>query len=210
MIRQGPPGAIIALGGPPEVRSPGEDHERMGRQRPIFVLLLFGLAVGVFLGLPQPRHTRVDLVDLATGRTVLSVVLRDGEQATLTWTNSLFGLPVTEVFVAERGTLVLRQVTFDDPRGVPPPHVTPADVEDLYHTGGAFTSREIRRPFTHVVFRIGEIGNPKLAVREQIVDFKQEVGFGGRIALTVHQARFWDSAQELVHRLMPHPPGPTP
>lgn len=173
----------------------------LGR-RLILVLLLSGL-IAVFLGLPQPRHTKVDLIDLSTGRNLLSVVLRDGEQATLAWTNSLFGLPVTEVLVAEKGTLALREITFGDPRSVPLLRVTPADVEDLYHTGGAFTSQEVYQPFSHVVFRVGEIGNPRLAVREQIVDFKREVGFGGRIALTVRQARFYDSIQSLMRRLMP-------
>ncbi|MGQ9457562.1 MAG: DUF1850 domain-containing protein [Anaerolineae bacterium] len=161
-------------------------------RRPLFALLAAVLVVGGLSCLPHPGYTRVDLVDLSTGRSLLSAVLHNGEKATLTWTNSIFGLPVVEVFAAEAGSLVLQEVTFEDVRGVPPPMVTSADVEDLYHTGGAFTAREIRRPLRYVIFRIGEIGNPRLRVRSQEVDFQREVGFGGRIAWTAREARLYE------------------
>ncbi|MGC8838887.1 MAG: DUF1850 domain-containing protein [Anaerolineae bacterium] len=175
----------------------------MQRQRATFIVLLASLVTAAgLLYLPQPRHTKVDVIDLSTGRNMLSAVLREGDQVVLTWTNSIFRLPVTEVFVAEGGALVLQQVTFEDPRGVPPTRVTASEVEDLYHTGGAFASQEMHRPFTHVVFRVGEVGSPKLAVKGRVVDFKQEVGFGGRVALTVRQARCYDSLLDLGRLLL--------
>lgn len=173
-------------------------------RRPLFALLTALLVVGGLSCLPHPDYTRVDLVDLSTGRRLLSAVLREGEEATLTWMNSIFGLPVVEVFAAEAGALVLQEVTFADVRGVPPPMVTSADVEDLYHTGGAFMARGVRRPLRYVVFRVGEIGNPRLRVRSQVVDFKGEVGFGGRIAWTARKARLYEvllSLRVLASRL---------
>jgi hypothetical protein len=138
-----------------------------------------------FLSLtPADRYTRVALTEAETGRKVFSAVLRDGEQAVLTWRNSLFGLDVTEVFRAGQGMLVLDQVTFADPRGLPPPVVLPADVDDLYHTGGPFTASGLGKSFSRVVYRVGEIGNPKMTIRDRTVIFTQEVGFGGGLILT--------------------------
>ncbi len=114
-------------------------------------------------------------------------MLRDGEQAVMTWRNSLFGLDVTEVFQARHGLLVLDEVSFADPRGLPPPAVAPADVEDLYHTGGPFTARGLGKSFSRVAYRVGEIGNPKMRIHEHIVAFAEEVGFGGVIILTAAQ-----------------------
>ena len=148
----------------------------------------FGLVLLVMLGFlsltPAGRYTRVALAEAETGRKVFSAVLRDGEQAVLTWRNSLFGLDVTEVFQARRGMLVLDQVTFADPRGLPPPVVSPADVDDLYHTGGPFTAGGLGKLFSRVVYRVGEIGNPKMTIRDRTVIFRQEVGFGGGLILT--------------------------
>jgi hypothetical protein len=138
-----------------------------------------------FLSLvPAGGYTRIALTEANTGRSVFSAVLRDGEQAVLTWRNSLFGLDVTEVFQARQGTLVLDQVTFADPRGVPPPVVSPAEVDDLYHTGEPFTVSGLDKSFSRVVYRVGEIGNPKMTIRERVVSFTQEVGFGGGLILT--------------------------
>jgi hypothetical protein len=148
----------------------------------------FSLVLIVLLGFlsltPADRYTRVALTEAETGRKVFSAVLRDGEQAVLTWRNSLFGLDVTEVFQARQGMLVLDQVTFDDPRGVPPPEVSPVDVEGLYHTGGPFTARGVGKSFSRVTYRVGEIGNPKMTIRDHVVIFMQEVGFGGGLILT--------------------------
>jgi hypothetical protein len=83
------------------------------------------------------------------------------------------------------GVLVQDQVTFSVPGGPPPPRVSPRDVDDLYHTGGAFDARGLSRPFHRIVYRVGEIGDPKLLVRNRTVSFKQAAGFGGRLVLTM-------------------------
>ena len=108
----------------------------------------------------------------------------DGEPVTLTWRNSQFGLDVTEVFFARSGVLVQDQVTFSAPDGPPPPRVSARDVDDLYHTGGAFDARGLSRPFSRIVYRIGEIGDPKMQVQDRTVALKQAAGFGGRVILT--------------------------
>jgi hypothetical protein len=118
------------------------------------------------------------------GREIFSAVVPDGERVTLTWRNSQFGLSVTEGFFARSGVLVQDQVTFAAPGGPPPPRVSPRDVDDLYHTGGAFDARGLSRPYQRIVYRVGEIGDPKMQVRNRTVSFKQAVGFGGRLVLT--------------------------
>ncbi len=115
---------------------------------------------------------------------IFSAVMADGERATLTWRNSQFGLLVTEVFIARGGVLVQDQVAFSLPDGTPPPRVSPRDVDDLYHTGGPFDARGLSRPFRRIVYRIGEIGDPKLRVGNETVALKQAAGFGGRVILT--------------------------
>ena len=114
----------------------------------------------------------------------IAVAVRYGEQAELRWRNSLFNLDVTEVYRVRKGLLVLDQVTFADPRGLPPPQVTPADVDDLYHTGGPFTARGLGKSFARVVYRVGEIGNPRLAIMNRTVALKDHVGFGGAVVVT--------------------------
>lgn len=131
-----------------------------------------------------PGYTRIDLAEDGKGRNLLSAVLPDGERVTLTWRNSQFGLRVTEVFFARSGELVQDQVTFSAPGGPPPPEVSPRDVEDLYHTGGAFDARGLNRPFRRIVYRVGEIGDPRIQVQGKSVAFLAAAGFGGRVILT--------------------------
>jgi hypothetical protein len=150
-----------------------------------FALFFFFLLVAALLSqVTLSGYTRIQLKEAGTGRKILSEVLRDGEEVVMTWKNSLFGLNVTEVFQAQRGILVLTQIAFADPQGSVPPMVAPSDVEDLYQTGGAFTASGLSKPFQQVVYRIGEIGDPRMSVRGREVAFKQEVGFGGSIVLT--------------------------
>ena len=130
----------------------------------------------------------MDLTDPDSGRMIFSAVLREGERVVLTWMNSLFGLQVTEVFEARSGALFLTEVTYALPQGPPPPVVSPEEVEELYQTGGPFHARGLAKPFREVVYRISEIGEPKMKIRDRVVDFKKEVGFGGRIVLTVKSA----------------------
>lgn len=147
-----------------------------------------GLVLFVVLGflsqICTDRYTRVDLTETESGRRVFSVVLKNDEQVTMSWRNSLFGLDVIEVFRARQGILVLDEITFTDPRGFIPPEVTAADVDDLYHTGGPFTAHGVGKSFSRVAFRVGEIGNPKVRIRDRVVSFVQEVGFGGGLVLT--------------------------
>ena len=66
-----------------------------------------------------------------------------------------------------------------------------AEVEDLYHTGGPFTAKGLDRPFSRIVYRVSEVGTPKMELGSRIVDFKQVVGFGGAVVLTTsHPRRF--------------------
>ncbi|MCE5336517.1 MAG: hypothetical protein LLG06_18220 [Desulfobacteraceae bacterium] len=129
-------------------------------------------------------YTQLEITDRESGRVILSSLLRDGEKTVMTWRNSLFGLDVTEIFQSQGGFLVLDGVTFADPSGMPPPEVSPSDVDDLYQTGGPFTARGIGRSFSRVVYRVGEIGNPTFRARDRTVNFKNEVGFGGGVVLT--------------------------
>lgn len=153
------------------------------------VSLLLILVVGVILvwlafQMPMLGFTRLQLTNAETKREIFSAILHNGEPITLTWRNSLFNLDVTETFVAENGRLIQTGVTFADPRGLPPPIVSPEDVDDLYHTGGAFSAQGMRRPFTRIAYRVGEIGEPKMTIGAHMIAFKQQVGFGGRIELT--------------------------
>jgi hypothetical protein len=127
------------------------------------------------------------------GRKIVSAILRDGEEVVLTWRNSLFGLRVTEVFQPRRGTLILTEVTFADPQGPAPASVACTDVDDLYQTGGPFSARGLAKPFTHVVYRVGEIGDLKLKVRDRVVAFRDEVGFGGAVVLTARIPRWFET-----------------
>ncbi len=168
-------------------------HSRIS-SRVLFALWLLAVfcLLGFCLWLPAPAHTRVDLTDAENGRILLTAMLPDGEQLTLTWTNSLFGLPVSEIFVARDGRLIQEQVIFADLGGQAPAAVAARDVEDLYHTGGAFAASGLARPLTRVVFRVGEIGEPRLRVRARVVDFKRAVGFGGRVILTARSPRRYE------------------
>jgi hypothetical protein len=162
--------------------------------RSVFLALFFFFLLVAAL-LPQVTlsgYTRIQIKEAGTGRKILSEVLRDGEEVVMTWKNSLFGLNVTEVFQAQRGILVLTQITFADPQGSVPPMVAPSDVEDLYQTGGAFTASGLSKPFQQVLYRIGEIGDPRMSVRGREVAFKQEVGFGGSIVLTATAAKGYE------------------
>ncbi len=162
-------------------------------QRKIFALGVgCALVVGLLAQIVLPGWTRIELTDGDTGRVIHVAVARDGELLTLDWHNSLFDLDVTEEFVADSGRIIQTSVTFADPRGVPPMLATPQDLDDLYHTGGPFVVRGLRKPFTQIIYRIGEIGNPQMRIRDRVVDFKREVGFGGRIVLATRAPRAYE------------------
>ena len=150
------------------------------------------LALGLLSRIAPPGYTRIDLTGEGKGREIFSAVVPDGERVTLTWRNSQFGLRVTEGFFARSGVLVQDQVTFSDPDGPPPPRVSPRDVDDLYHTGGAFDARGLSRPFRRIVYRIGEIGDPKMQVQNRTVAFLQAAGFGGRVVLTTTRPALYE------------------
>ncbi len=150
------------------------------------LILLPVIALSVWL-IALPQQTRIELTDAVTGRRIVSCLLADGEQVILTWTNSLFGLPVTEVFVAGEGALTLTAITFADPRGREPPRVRPEDVDDLYHTGGPFKAEGLSRRLSRVVFRVGEIGHPTIRVGDRTIHLAREVGFGGAVLLTARK-----------------------
>ncbi len=160
-------------------------------------LLLVGIVLA--LSLLQPAlelatsgYTRIELTDARTGSQLLTVILHESEPITLTWKNSLFGVDVTEVFLAKDGLLVQTQVTYAGPQGTPP-SVSPRDVEDLYHTGGPFSAQGLSKPFRQILFRVGEVGRPRLYVRDRVVDFQREVGFGGRVLLVARPSTWRES-----------------
>jgi len=127
--------------------------------------------------------TQVQLAQADTGRRIMCVVLYDGETIVLTWTNSLFRLSVTETYVAHAGILEQTGVAFADPSGREPPTIRPDEVDDFYHTGGPFKTEGMKRPFHRIVFRVGEIGNPVLRIRDQVIRLSGEVGFGGAVIM---------------------------
>jgi hypothetical protein len=166
----------------------------------LFALFFFLLLVAALLSqVTLSGYTRIQLKEAGTGRKILSEVLRDGEEVVMTWKNSLFGLNVTEVFQAQGGVLVLAQITFADPQGSVPPMVAPSDVDDLYQTGGAFTASGLSKPFQQIVYRVGEIGDPRMRVRGREVAFTQEVGFGGSVVLTAAAPRAYEIVFERAH-----------
>lgn len=165
---------------------------RWGLLRPFLFAGACALIVGLVLRLDVPGLTHIELTDAANARVIFSTNVRDGEPITLTWHNSLFDLDVIEEFVTESGVLIQTSVMFTDPRGVPPPIVASSEVDDLYHTGGAFQARGLRRPFTRIVYRIGEIGNPKMTIGAHTIEFKGEVGFGGSIVLTTRPVAVYE------------------
>jgi hypothetical protein len=150
----------------------------------VAVVVTLLTALGFISQVTPPGYTRIDLTEDKESRQLFAAVLTDGERVVLTWRNSQFGLDVTEAFFARSGLLIQDQVTFAIPDGPPPPRVRPDDVADLFHTGGPFDARGFSRPFSRIVYRISEIGNPKLRVQGRTVSFKEEAGFGGRVILT--------------------------
>jgi len=157
-------------------------------------LLIFAAILVILLVLWLPsrvnvlgKYTWLELTDAETGRRITAQAVRDGEEIILTWRNSIFDLRVTEVFVAREGRLDLTEVTFEDPRGKTPPTVTPEHLDDLYHTGGPFRATGLSKPFTRIIFRVGEIGDPKLKVKKQSIRLIEEVGFGGAVLLVARR-----------------------
>jgi hypothetical protein len=140
--------------------------------------------------------TWLELTEAGPGRVIFAGAPEHGQKIVLSWKNSLFGLMVTEVFAVRAGRLDLTEVTFTDPHGLPPPTVKPEDLDDLYHTGGPFHVEGLARPLTRAVFRIGEIGDPRLTIGEHVVHFKQEAGFGGAVILEARRPRLKGSVAE--------------
>ncbi len=145
-----------------------------------------------------PEYTQLTIAAPDSEQTLYFAALRNGEPVVLKWHNSIFDLDVTEEFTATNGTLIQHAVTFADPRGVPPMVARPQDLDDLYHTGGPFTVRGIAKPFTHITYRIGEIGNPQFHIRGQVIALKPAVGFGGRVTLTTGVTRMADWATSWI------------
>lgn len=162
----------------------------MARRRIVAIAVILALAgltlwgLGLLTRAAPGGYTAVAVTAGEGGRELLHAILADGERVTLLWRNSQFGLDVTEGFFAAAGRLVQDRVTFALPGGPPPPLVSPADVADLFHTGGPFDARGLARPFSRIVYRISEIGDPRLQVKGRTLFLKREVGFGGRVILT--------------------------
>ena len=163
------------------------------RRRILLLALVPGTLIVLWLlSRPVSGYTRLELTDPETGRKLASFVLGDDEPIVLTWRNSLWGLDVIEAFVARSGLLIQTEVAFAHPDGSPPPRVAPQDVDDLYQTGGAFSAKGLARPVHQVVYRVGEIGQPRLRVRDRVIEFKPLVGFGGRVVLTTNTPHMYE------------------
>jgi len=164
-------------------------------RRKVTIITLISLSIigiGLLLLVSPSGYTRIELTEEGRGQKILSVVAPDGEPVTLTWRNSQFGLYVTEGFFARDGFLVQDRVTFSAPDGSPPPRVSARDVDDLYHTGGAFDARGLSRAFSRIVYRIGEIGDPRIHVKNRTVALKKAAGFGGRVILTTSRPKLYE------------------
>jgi hypothetical protein len=164
-------------------------------RRYITIITLISLSLlgfGLLSQVTPSGYTRIELTEEGRGEKILSVVAPDGEPVTLTWRNSQFGLHVTEGFFARDGFLVQDRVTFSAPDGSPPPRVSALDVADLYHTGGAFDARGLSRPFSRIVYRIGEIGDPRIHVKNRSAALKKAAGFGGRVILTTARPKLYE------------------
>jgi hypothetical protein len=164
-------------------------------RRNITIITLISLSLlgfGLLSQVTPSGYTRIELVEEGRGEKILSVVASDGEPVTLTWRNSQFGLHVMEVFFARSGLLIQDQVTFSDPGGPPPPRVSARDADDLYHTGGTFDARGLSRPFSRIVYRIGEIGDPRIHVKNRTAALKKAAGFGGRVILTTARPKLYE------------------
>ncbi|MCS7286072.1 MAG: DUF1850 domain-containing protein [Anaerolineae bacterium] len=155
------------------------------------------------LFLPLPGYT---LVELESPSRKTFFLLREGEAVQLTWKNSLFGQQVTEHFVVRDGILWLEEVNFDDKTSGYTMVATPEDLLDLYHTGGGFGIKGVKKPFRQIIFLIGAIGNPRLKIKGQELNFQEEASFGGKVTLGVKKAKpinlLLASARALVHRLL--------
>jgi hypothetical protein len=172
----------------------------MRRRTAIIALISASLiALWFLLRLTPSGYTKIDLTEDNKGKILLSAVLPDDERMTLNWRNSQFGLDVMETFFVRSGVFIQDGVTFAAPDGTPPPRVSARDVDDLFHTGGAFDARGLYRPFTRIAYRIGEVGNPKLHVQNRTISFKQKVGFGGRVILTASRPAVY----EILWRMRP-------
>jgi hypothetical protein len=182
----------------------GRSNDRKGRnskvskhqmRRTITIITLISLSLlglGLLSQITSSGYTRIELTEEGRGEKILSVVAPDGEPLTLTWRNSQFGYQVTEIFYARGGLIVQDQVTFSEPGGPPPPRVSAADVADLYHTGATFDARGLNRPFSRIVYRIGEIGDPKIRVKNKTAALKKAAGFGGRVILTTAKPKLYE------------------
>jgi hypothetical protein len=161
------------------------------------------LLIAASLAAPVPSFTLVEVKCPARSRFFL---LRDGEEALLTWRNSLFGQVVEERFVAGGGYLWLEGVRFEDQTSGYTMKASAPDLADLYHTGGAFEVEGVHKPFAQVTFRIGVIGEPRLRVKGREIAFEEEAGFGGKVVLRAEKARLIAllraSAVEFAHLLL--------
>ena len=123
--------------------------------------------------------------DKETGRIILSETVKSGDILTLRWKNSLFLLDVTETYTIRDTFFEQTGIIFHDPDGKDEPVISACDVDDVYHTGGPFKAVGLSRPFKGIVFRIGEIGNPVIRLKERDIDLKSKVGFGNAVILEI-------------------------
>lgn len=135
-----------------------------------------------------PSCYPLTLSDASSGRLIYSTCLYDGESLTYEWKNSLFGLNVTEVFLAWNGSLVLMEIVYRDPYGNPEPLTDPRDLEYLCHQGGPFRVTNVSKAYAEITFMVGRVGKPRISVRDETLNLEEEVGFGGRVILRLSRS----------------------
>lgn len=128
---------------------------------------------------------QLKLTDLERGRLIFSACLYEGETVIYKWRNSLFSLNVTETFLVRNGSLVLDEIVYEDPYGNPEPLISLEDLGHVCHEGGPFRAVNISKAFRAIEFMVGYFGKPRIIVRGEVIDLEQEVGFGGRVAMSI-------------------------
>ena len=126
---------------------------------------------------------RFTLSDPDNNRVIYSACLYEGEAVIYKWKNSLFGLNVTETFYVKNGSLVLMEIVYEDPFGKPEPLVNLEDLDYLCHEGGPFRAVNISKAYNQILLGVGQIGKPRIIVRNEVIDLEREVGFGGRVLM---------------------------
>jgi hypothetical protein len=143
----------------------------------LVVAAVAAAAAATFLLLPVPvlRVTEAD-----TGRLLWRVVVANGSQVDLDYTNSLFDAPTTERFIVTGGLLRLAEIS-STKQAVLEYLVLEPPYEER---GGRFVSRRRGPLFADLTIRIGQTGQQRLVAGGREIPL-YEVGTGGAVRVAV-------------------------